>query len=190
MQIPESFYGRAAHVKANARRLAKSIVKAGDFDAFEPGRMLDTAHTSGVIYVQKEWSPSATANFHCYALDEALILEATRLGQSSLLDDWLTWSLAAAWRFPFVLAGASRAGLHSHDPHVLRRYVDASIARWPMLRDTGNRFGPSGEEPVGVWEVWWNLRFALTSLGVPVDALKECPAGGPAELLALALAAD
>ena len=88
MQIPESFYGRAAHVKATARRLAKAIVKAGTFDVFEPGRMLDTAQTPGVMYVQKEWSPSITSNFHCYALDEALILEATRLGRRSLLQGW------------------------------------------------------------------------------------------------------
>ena len=185
MEIPESFYGRAAHVKASARRLAKAIVKAGAFDVFEPGRMLDTAQTPGVIYVQKEWSPSETPPFHCYALDEALILEATRLGRSSLLQDWVAWSLEAEWRFPFVIAGSSRAGLHSDDPEVLRRYVDASVTCWPMLRDAGKRFGPSGEEPVGVWDVWWNLRSALVSLGVPGEALKECPVGGPAELRAL-----
>lgn len=93
--------------------------------------------------------------------------------------------MEAAWRSPFVLAGASRAGLHTQDPRVLRRYVDASIACWPMLRDTGNRFGPSGDEPVCAWDVWWNLKSALTSLGIPGAALKQCPAGGPAELLAL-----
>ena len=185
MEIPESFYGRAAHVKASARRLAKAIVKAGSFDVFEPGRVLDTSQTPGIIYVQKEWSPSETPHFHCYALDEALILEATRHGRSSLLVDWVDWALDAEWRLPFVLAGSTRAGLHSHDPKVLRRYVDASVACWPLLRDAGKRFGPSGEEPVGVWDVWWNLKSALAGLGVPSDHLKQCPAGGPAELLEL-----
>lgn len=183
MEIPESFYGRAAHVKASARRLAKAIVKAGAFDVFEPGRMLDTAQTPGVIYVQKEWSPSETPPFHCYALDEALILEATRLGRSSLLQDWVAWSLEAEWRFPFVIAGSSRAGLHSHDLNLLRRYVEGSVASWPTLRDAGKRFGPSGEEPVEVWQVWWNLKHALAALGVSDEALKCCPAGGPAELI-------
>jgi hypothetical protein len=183
MKIPSLFYGHASIAKSRARKLAKLIVKSGDFDAFELEPCLDTSEVDGLILAAPEVTPPWLENFHCYALGSALVNIAGVPDRSILMRDWLLWCLKEEWRFVFVLGHDSRDGMRTLERSLLQQYVDASIRYWPGLVAEGSRFGPSSNDSGDLWDAWTNLKFALANMGVPTKEVIAGSPEGPAGLL-------
>jgi hypothetical protein len=183
MQIPSEFYGRSADVKSNAKKIAKVMARTRNFDSFAPTSFIEVEAVDGLIFVDREHYPTGENHFHCYALAVALAAAVPLAERSQFLTDWLLSCLADEWRFVFTIGRDATLSLLYRDESVQRKYVDAGIRFWPALNALGKRFAPIDDYPVGIWNKWSSMWYALQQLGVPAS-IRELPPGGPAELFA------
>ena len=187
MKIPSLFYGRAGAAKTSAAKLAKAIVRTGNFDLLQLEPSLDTSHVDGLILSAPEITPPWEKNFSLrYALGlEHCCASCVRAPARWSINDGLgpLVSLEEPWRFVCVLGDTSITGLRNLDPDVLDRYVDAGVRYWPTLAAEGKRFGPSVDIPGDLWMCWASMKFALANMGVPTAQVIAGSPDGPTGLL-------
>jgi hypothetical protein len=183
MKIPSLFYGPRSQVVPRVRKLARQLLKDGNFACFDPGPLLDTADVEGQILVDSPIILSQK-HFHCYALSEELVELSEQSQVHANVHAWLMASLNDEWRFMCTLGGLSRLGLKTYDASFARLYVEAAIRHWPVMSPEHERFH-NMLEPTSVLKCWFTLMVALDILGLPVPEQIKQPSREPKDLLAL-----
>jgi hypothetical protein len=183
MKIPEFLYGRQRAVMSYCKTIAKKVIAEGP-DVLDPGPMIDTSTSGGLILLDKDASVAGQDNFHCFALSLAIAQEVSHETWLRVTGDWLRWSFEEPWRFLCAYTRDAAYFLHRHES-LVKPYVETALEFWPILFAEGRRYGPCwNDEPCDAWEVNSGLKFALARLGVSTqDLLGRLPASGPAGLL-------
>jgi hypothetical protein len=183
MKIPSILHGRPRAVLSRCRKLAKQIVSAGTFDAFDPGPYMDTSTAPGILFTEADSLWGNGENFQCWALTFAVEeLAPEGEGYFPFQGSWLRSSLNEPWRYLGAMEGTLTPVL-GKDRSLLRPFAEAGVRYWPILSGEGSRFGPYGDAPEGAWSVLRVLKYALANLGAPPEMLYAAPKGGPGAVL-------
>jgi len=175
-------YGSHGAVKSRCRKLAKKLIAANEFDSFDPGPMLETTAAQGFLWVDSSIMVPPGDHFYCHLLTKAIFEASPVKDVLRIVKEWVSGSLSDPWRFLGVQMVEVVSAVDQGGP-LARKLVEAATRFWPLLASQGRRYGPFGNEPYDAWDAMRNVHRALARLGIPLQDLRQTPAGGPAEFL-------
>jgi hypothetical protein len=173
MQIPASWYGLFADVRARSRSCVAALRQGASWsEAVGAENLLETSDNPGLIVLHGPDSLlSHEPHFHCY-LTHGRIIDRYFAHKLDLpaVDRVFTASLATPWGTLGLLSEWSQGYFFPPERH--RPFFDAVVRFWPQFLAEGPRFSDGRDWGVALWSVQRTLSYVLVHLGVPQEVVR------------------